>query len=658
VTTDTTTPSEGAVLTTADTRPPTTTEKGKKAKLAPELAAALLPAAQRGLESYAAHPDDVIGKARDSKATVVLLRIDRVHEDPEKRETRPEKVEQLVKQIRAVGMRDAIEVKPTTPGDYQVTDGHHRRLAALALGWKEIPAWVRDDNDLTRAVVRAGKNMARAQLSPYEEARDFKNILDKGATVDQVAELTGVTPATVRARLKLLELPADIAQRIGKDGFGLGHAALLLPLVGHDPLLKAIKPLVAKHFRGADSDDPLPVDEWHEAISEAILGDPPLLVDVESWHFREVKGLKAWKEKLDSMPQVKWGRWSHARPTTHVLDPKGELERLRISLELEKSQREAAKSKKGAKEEPEWKKKQREGNKKARLAVATKRRLREALVKVAHTLTMSSPKTEDLLLVGYLSKASWNDKDIEILSQASDIPAARLKPVLGSSYFYADRSKKLVTLLQETRTAKGGAGPQQLVRLGAAAVLLQEVNGITGSSHNGSGRLQALAPAWFGATVQDLHKATAKALAERKKGNAVSAKPVAKVPKKKAAATKKATRKSIKRPSAASAAGATVDGPFVKDGYTLHERTVTLKGGRTQHIYFFAKGKPKEGTPCALPAGHEVSTTTRTGLPILRRAGVTVSKRSSKPGTKAKDLKEAPAAGAGEDPDDDEVMDE
>ena len=61
--------------------------------------------------------------------------------------------------------------------------------------------------------------------------------------------------------------------------------------------------------------------------------------------------------------------------------------------------------------------------------------------------------------------------------------------------------------------------------------------------------------------------------------------------------------------------------PFTKDGYTLYSRTVTLKGGRQQTIYFFAKGKPKSGAPAELPNGYEVATTTRTGLPILRRKG-------------------------------------
>ncbi|MBA3679146.1 hypothetical protein H0W80_03085 [Candidatus Saccharibacteria bacterium] len=52
--------------------------------------------------------------------------------------------------------------------------------------------------------------------------------------------------------------------------------------------------------------------------------------------------------------------------------------------------------------------------------------------------------------------------------------------------------------------------------------------------------------------------------------------------------------------------------------YFLHQREVTLKGGRLQTIYFFGK-EAKEGAIDALPEGYEVIENTRTGLPILRK---------------------------------------
>lgn len=52
--------------------------------------------------------------------------------------------------------------------------------------------------------------------------------------------------------------------------------------------------------------------------------------------------------------------------------------------------------------------------------------------------------------------------------------------------------------------------------------------------------------------------------------------------------------------------------------YYLHQKDVTLKGGRQQRIYFFGK-EVKDGAIDALPSGYVVIENTRTGLPILKK---------------------------------------
>jgi hypothetical protein len=53
--------------------------------------------------------------------------------------------------------------------------------------------------------------------------------------------------------------------------------------------------------------------------------------------------------------------------------------------------------------------------------------------------------------------------------------------------------------------------------------------------------------------------------------------------------------------------------------YYLHKRDTTLKNGRTQTIYFFAK-EVKDGALEAVPAGYMVSES-KNGLPVLKKAG-------------------------------------
>jgi hypothetical protein len=52
--------------------------------------------------------------------------------------------------------------------------------------------------------------------------------------------------------------------------------------------------------------------------------------------------------------------------------------------------------------------------------------------------------------------------------------------------------------------------------------------------------------------------------------------------------------------------------------YYLHTREVTLRGGRQQRIYYFAK-KEGDGALDDLPDGYVVSENPRTGLPLLKK---------------------------------------
>jgi hypothetical protein len=52
--------------------------------------------------------------------------------------------------------------------------------------------------------------------------------------------------------------------------------------------------------------------------------------------------------------------------------------------------------------------------------------------------------------------------------------------------------------------------------------------------------------------------------------------------------------------------------------YYLHGKEVTLRGGRLQKIYYFAR-EIKAGAMDAVPAGLPVVETTKTGMPILKK---------------------------------------
>ncbi len=52
--------------------------------------------------------------------------------------------------------------------------------------------------------------------------------------------------------------------------------------------------------------------------------------------------------------------------------------------------------------------------------------------------------------------------------------------------------------------------------------------------------------------------------------------------------------------------------------YYLHSKDVTLKGGRVQTIYFFARDV-RPGALDAVPDGYVAQETAKTGMPILKK---------------------------------------
>ena len=51
--------------------------------------------------------------------------------------------------------------------------------------------------------------------------------------------------------------------------------------------------------------------------------------------------------------------------------------------------------------------------------------------------------------------------------------------------------------------------------------------------------------------------------------------------------------------------------------YYLHSKDVTLRGGRRQTIYYFARKAGPNATD--MPAGYKVMQNARTGLPMLKK---------------------------------------
>lgn len=137
---------------------------------------------------------------------------------------------ELTDSIREHGVRQNLLLvpHPDDPARYRTVIGHRRAAAAFEAGLTEVPAVI--DPTLTPAKqleLMLLENIQRTDLTPVEEAAGYQGLLDLGQTIAQIAAGTGRSPATVKARIRLLSLPERARERIHSGQGTLDDAAAL-----------------------------------------------------------------------------------------------------------------------------------------------------------------------------------------------------------------------------------------------------------------------------------------------------------------------------------------------------------------------------------------------------------------------------------------------
>ncbi len=137
---------------------------------------------------------------------------------------------QLTASVRREGVLMPILVRPTGDGGYELIAGERRWRAAQAAGLLEIPAVVREVDDLQALELAIIENEQRDDLTAIESARAYKRMMDEfGCTQQQVAERIGVSRVHVSNTIRLLQLPETVQEMIEKREMTMGQAR---PLVG------------------------------------------------------------------------------------------------------------------------------------------------------------------------------------------------------------------------------------------------------------------------------------------------------------------------------------------------------------------------------------------------------------------------------------------
>lgn len=140
-----------------------------------------------------------------------------------------EALEELARSIESKGVLQPILVEPVGGDEYIIVAGERRLRAAKLAKLKEIPALIRSFSQLEKTEIALVENLQREDLTPVEEARGYKTLIDLGKlTQEEIARRVGKNRSTVANSLRLLKLPESMLEALDKGRISAGHARALL----------------------------------------------------------------------------------------------------------------------------------------------------------------------------------------------------------------------------------------------------------------------------------------------------------------------------------------------------------------------------------------------------------------------------------------------
>lgn len=143
----------------------------------------------------------------------------------------PEALKELKASIAANGLIQPIVVRPGARDGYELVAGERRWRAIKELGWKKVPAVVRDVDDPTLLTLALVENLQRASLSPIDEAEGYERLAREfSLTHAQIAHAVGRDRSTVANAVRLLDLPKAVQALLDQGALTAGHARALLSL--------------------------------------------------------------------------------------------------------------------------------------------------------------------------------------------------------------------------------------------------------------------------------------------------------------------------------------------------------------------------------------------------------------------------------------------
>ena len=183
----------------------------------------------RGLEALLGNASGLASSDEGALKSIPINQIGRNPFQPRK-QFQAHELAELQESLKASGLLQPIIVRRRPGKDgFELIAGERRLRAATNLGWKEMPAIIREMDDKTVLTLALIENLQRTDLNPIEEGEGYHRLSQEfGLTQQEIADTVGKDRSTIANMLRVLQLPASVRDLLQQGKLTLGHAKVLL----------------------------------------------------------------------------------------------------------------------------------------------------------------------------------------------------------------------------------------------------------------------------------------------------------------------------------------------------------------------------------------------------------------------------------------------
>ena len=179
-----------------------------------------------------------------SDGTSIMLRVSEI--EPNRSQPRrhfdENSLAELADSIQQHGVLQPLVVRPLATGGYQIIAGERRWRACRMANIPEVPAIVREMSDQEVMEIALIENLQREDLNAMEEAAGYQSLMEQyGLTQEEVAARVGKSRSSITNTLRLLHLPALVADMVKEGVLSAGHARALLSIPQQDIMIETAR---------------------------------------------------------------------------------------------------------------------------------------------------------------------------------------------------------------------------------------------------------------------------------------------------------------------------------------------------------------------------------------------------------------------------------